>query len=260
MTETLRRIGQELRRYYYAAEKRLPHNLVFARQARRLFGGLRYIEVLQYLHETRRFRRYLEIGVATGGTLTLSKALVSYGVDPDFNLRFPLEGNFVLVRTTSDRFFAEYAGEKFDFAFVDGLHVAQQVAKDIFNASRVLVPGGLIALHDTVPINRVVASPTRYTTVWTGDVYRALLPYLDRFPADVLTFLAPPSGLSFIKASRELLASLEAPLAPCTGDHRSCMRRIVARARQVRSLTDLEEALLHLGAPAAVAGAGGASQ
>lgn len=243
MTGTLHKIGHELRRYYYAAEKRLPHNFLFARQARRLYGGMRYVEILRYLHETHRFRRYLEIGVATGASLGLSKASVVYGVDPDFNLRFPLEGNFVLRRTTSDRFFAEYAGEKFDFVFIDGLHVAEQVAKDVFNACRVLVPGGLIALHDTVPINRLVAARTQYTTVWTGDVFRALLPFVDEFPASVLTLLAPPAGLSLIKASPELLARLGAPLAPSRADFRSCVRRIVAPARRVDTLADLEAAL-----------------
>src|SRR3990170_4126732 len=128
------RIGTEAARLYYFAESLLPHRYLFAYQKRRLYGRLPYLDVLAYLHHTYRFRRYLEIGVDTGATLALSRAEWNYGVDPAFSIRSPLEGNFRLIRETSDEFFRGYAGEKFDFVFIDGLHDATQVSRDLFNA------------------------------------------------------------------------------------------------------------------------------
>jgi hypothetical protein len=51
---------------------------------------------------------------------------------------------------TSDIFF-ENNKELFDIIFIDGLHIEQQVDKDIYNCLRFLLPKGYIVMHDCNP-------------------------------------------------------------------------------------------------------------
>ena len=243
MSALMAKIGTEAARLYYFVESLLPHRYLFAYQKRRLYSRLSYVDVLAFLHRTYRVRRYLEIGVDTGGTLALSRAQWNCGVDPAFSIRSPLEGNFCLVRKTSDDFFREYAGEPFDLVFVDGLHEATQVSRDLFNALRHLEPSGLIAVHDTVPFNRTVASARRYTSIWTGDVYRALVPYIQCCEDGVLTLLAAPAGLTLMKSPRAFLEVLNEPLAPSRLSYRECMRLIGRRSHKVDGIPELQRVL-----------------
>ncbi len=243
MLRLARWLVRELQRYYFTVEDFLPHNRLFARHMGRIYGELPYEKVLAYLHETHRFATYLEIGVASGSSLRLSKASISYGVDPGFAIRSPLEGRFALSRITSDAFFEAHAGPKFDFVFIDGLHVAEQVSKDLYNSIRWLAPQGLIALHDTVPFNRVAASRKQFTTLWTGDVYRALVPYIERFPDNFLTLLVPPGGLTLFRGSDEVRNQLDRPLPASTASHRECLRVMLAGGQKVNTVSDLERVL-----------------
>lgn len=51
-------------------------------------------------------------------------------------------------RQTSDEFFANYVGPKFDFIYIDGSHETHQVLRDAVNAERMLAAGGLLAFDD----------------------------------------------------------------------------------------------------------------
>lgn len=80
-----------------------------------------------------------------------------------------------LYKMTSDEFFSKEAkGSKWDIVFIDGLHEAKQVTRDIENSLKHLSDGGVIVLHDCNP-------PTyEHTTTgdcggnWNGDVYKAV--------------------------------------------------------------------------------------
>lgn len=243
MRTLIGKIRKELIRYIFAVESRLPHRHLFARQQRRLYGALSYLEVLSFLHGKYRFRRYLEIGIDTGMSLSLSKAEFNCGVDPEFAIRFPLSGTFSILRTTSDRFFESYTGERFDCVFIDGLHLAGQLSTDVFNALRHLDPNGLIIIHDTVPYNRVVASPKRYTAVWTGDVYRGLVPYIECGGKNVLTLLVPPSGLTLMKSPRQFLEMVNAPPAPSGLRYGECMALLLRGSQRIDDIPTLERVL-----------------
>jgi len=243
MNTLIRRMAKEGARYYYFVEAQLPHRYLFSRQQTKLFGALSYLDVLSFIHTRHGFNRYLEIGVDTGVSLSLSRAKWNYGVDPAFSVQCPLDGNYELLKTTSDKFFAEYAGEPFDFVFVDGLHVAAQVSNDLFNSLRNLAPNGLIAVHDTVPFNRIVASPRRYTTAWTGDVYRALVPYIERCSESILTLLVPPSGLTLLKHPRRFLEGMHSPLRPSDLTYDECMRVILRTSAKANDIPTLERLL-----------------
>ena len=51
---------------------------------------------------------------------------------------------------TSDEFFSQNK-ETFDLIFIDGLHIHEQVLKDIDNSLNVLNENGVILLHDCLP-------------------------------------------------------------------------------------------------------------
>jgi SAM-dependent methyltransferase len=80
---------------------------------------------------------------------------------------------------TSDVFFAQNR-QYFDIVFVDGLHEAHQVLKDINNALRWLAPNGTIVLHDCNPLVEIssrypepVAVEGEEILGWNGDTWKA---------------------------------------------------------------------------------------
>lgn len=98
---------------------------------------------------------YLEIGVRNPKiNFDLIKAKNKYSVDPGIEFK----ENPVDFKMTSDEFFKKLrAGEilnnkmKFDVIFIDGLHVAEQVDKDIQNSLEFIQDNGFIVLHDCNP-------------------------------------------------------------------------------------------------------------
>lgn len=102
---------------------------------------------------------YLEIGVRNP-TENYDKIIckTKYSVDPGIEFK----ENPVDFKITSDEFFHQLSnGEilskdlKFDVIFIDGMHLADQVERDIQNALEYIKPDGFIVLHDCNP-------PTEY--------------------------------------------------------------------------------------------------
>jgi hypothetical protein len=102
--------------------------------------------------------RYLEIGVADP-TVCFNKIRCNNKTSVDPNKYIP--SDFINYKITSDEFFQELensnlefpADYKWDIIFIDGLHLAEQVHKDIFNSIRHCNPNGFIVLHDCNPEN-----------------------------------------------------------------------------------------------------------
>jgi hypothetical protein len=100
-------------------------------------------------------RRYLEIGVRNPeDNFNRIDADFKISVDPGVESRV----NHATYPMTSDEFFAAvFAGSirldqsPFDVIFIDGLHLADQVYRDINNALRVIAEVGFIVLHDCSP-------------------------------------------------------------------------------------------------------------
>ena len=91
---------------------------------------------------------YLEIGVRDPSQC-FDKIIAEHkdGVDPE-----PL-GNNVNYPITSDQFFELIKDEdiKYDIIFIDGLHLMEQVDKDIENSLKHLTDNGVIVMHDCNP-------------------------------------------------------------------------------------------------------------
>jgi SAM-dependent methyltransferase len=110
-------------------------------------------------------RSYLEIGVADGENINRIDCATRRGVDP--------LGEYALAME-SDEYFAQY-DDSFDCIFVDGLHHAEQVYRDIQQALEHLNPGGSILCHDLYPKNEAMQRVPREVEEWTGDCWRAWL-------------------------------------------------------------------------------------
>jgi hypothetical protein len=74
---------------------------------------------------------------------------------------------------TSDQYFALHH-DFMDLIFVDGLHHADQVERDIANSLNVLKRNGTIVVHDCNPTTEEMQIvPGQSQQAWTGDVWKA---------------------------------------------------------------------------------------
>ena len=126
-------------------------------------------EIINKLIKDNDYKSYLEIGVNNAVNIKMVQAESKVGVDPEPKVKvyYP-ECNTM----TSDEFF-ETNKEKFDIIFVDGLHHADQVYKDIVNSLEVLNEGGTIVCHDMKPRSYEAQLVPRIQKVWNGDCWKA---------------------------------------------------------------------------------------
>jgi len=132
---------------------------------RSLINMKRY-DIIAHLIEARDYKSYLEIGVLEQETFNSLPPLdVKHSVDPNGQAVF---------NTTSDDFFKNHCDQCYDLIFIDGLHLEEQVQRDMENSLTHLNEGGIIIVHDCLPSAEyeqlregVSGKP------WTGDVWKA---------------------------------------------------------------------------------------
>lgn len=138
---------------------------------------MNYITLLERIHQARGpIGMYFEIGVRQGRSLALSRADTSVGVDPNFNLIWPFSSPTRVFKTTSDAFFNGPAPQiltcPIDLAFIDGMHLAEFALRDFINVERYCTKDSWIVFDDVLPCAAEIATRTRTTSAWTGDVYK----------------------------------------------------------------------------------------
>lgn len=143
--------------------------------------------ILKYLDKE---TNYLEIGVRypeANFNKIVSKYKVS--VDPGIeNIENPVD-----YKLTSDEFFRQLNSDeilnrnvKFDVIFIDGLHLAEQVERDIDNSLCFLNENGFIILHDCNPPTVFHASETYLYDMspskdyWNGTTWKAFFKFRRR--------------------------------------------------------------------------------
>lgn len=119
------------------------------------------------------YKSYLEIGVDKGNNFVRVICETKIGVDP--NCSYPHA-----LKMTSDDFF-ESNNEKFDIVFIDGLHTAEQVEKDIVNSMARLNKGGVIILHDINPPTEESQRVPKVSSPWKGSVWRAMVGFIAKY-------------------------------------------------------------------------------
>jgi len=151
----------------------------------------RRYDIINKIIIKRNYTSYLEIGCFKDETFNQINIKKKIGVDPTSG------GN---LRMTSDQFFKENK-EKFDLIFIDGLHVYEQVIKDIFNSIKVLKENGIILVHDCLPRKLWYQTPTRMSDTWNGDVWKAIVECRTLENIDTYTCLAD-EGIGVIKVQK----------------------------------------------------------
>lgn len=128
---------------------------------------------------------YLEIGVRNPAiNFDKIKSETKYSVDPGIEF---LE-NPVDFKVTSDAFFDNLrkgegldAKTLFDVIFIDGLHLADQVDRDIYNSLEFIKEDGFIVLHDCNPPTEWHARETHKYEIspamqsWNGTTWKGFM-------------------------------------------------------------------------------------
>jgi len=124
-------------------------------------------EIIQYLIDKYNYKTYLEIGVGGGKNFNIIKCEAKDGVDPNGN------GNFIMK---SDLFFKmTKSNKKWDIIFIDGLHIMDQVDRDIENSLDHLGEGGTIVMHDCNPKTHKHQQVPRIQKAWNGTVWKSFV-------------------------------------------------------------------------------------
>jgi len=126
-------------------------------------------DIINTLIKYYNYKTYLEIGVEQGVNINAINIKSKTGVDPEQNT---IQYFSDIKIMTSDKFF-KINIDTFDIIFIDGLHHANQVYKDINNALKVLNKGGTIVCHDMLPTDNKMQAVPRTQSVWTGDCWKA---------------------------------------------------------------------------------------
>lgn len=156
-------------------------------------------DIINHFIHKYQYKSFLEIGYYKGWSFDKVEIYYKTAVDPNPS-KMPYQEKMVygeidrgwstdeagelllnyeskIYKLTSDDFFSQLPAEtSYDIIFIDGLHEAPQVRKDIENSLAYLSPGGIIILHDMNP-PKYEHTTTGIDGCWTGDCYKAILSY-----------------------------------------------------------------------------------
>jgi len=150
---------------------------------------------------------YLEIGIGTGQLFKSIKCAKKVSVDPCISDGSESGNRKPTFKMTSDDFFNQNK-DKFDVIFIDGLHEANQVEKDINNSLECLKNNGYIVCHDISPGNEAMQIVPRMQSHWNGDCWKAWVkirstnPNLEMFTVNI------DHGCGVIKKGNQELLNL----------------------------------------------------
>ena len=161
------------------------------------FELMRY-DLLNTLIKTFDLKRYLEIGVYRGETSSKVNILHKDGVDNGADGEMC---DYVSYLMSSDEFWKNHStNEKYDIVFIDGLHVAEQVMRDIEGAMSVLSDRGFIVLHDCIPFSyEAQLQPKPKGRSWNGDCWKAMASFIRNNPDYECLTVGSDHGLGVIR-------------------------------------------------------------
>ena len=129
-------------------------------------------EIINELISKNKYQSYLEIGEGDSRNFDSISCLFKSGVDPTIPYPYKLRNSY--YNMDSDFFFLNIH-KQYDLIFIDGLHHAEQVEKDIVNGWSSLTANGMLLLHDCNPSTEEMQAVPRKQLEWTGDVWRACI-------------------------------------------------------------------------------------
>ena len=208
--------------YFYIFGRNILNNSEFLKQEKNYFfekgKGHTRTEIINFIISRKNHHTYyLEIGVRNRkDNFNLINSTFKYSVDPA--VRLDDENHFQI---TSDVFFDKIKDKKlldpkikFDIIFIDGLHLAEQVDRDIDNSLNYIKEDGYILLHDCNPPSEWHARENysfKYSPAlgyWNGTVWKAF--YKRRFNKDIYTCCIDTDwGIGVISKTKNLGKSVE---------------------------------------------------
>lgn len=147
--------------------------------------------ILNKIIEKYGFEKYLEIGVCNPATnFNKIHCPIKHGVDNGLEYR----KNPVKYPMTSDEFFTRLnhgdldiaKNYKWDVIFIDGLHTAEQVERDVKNAIQHIKRKGFIVLHDCNPPTFENQTETNNGGAWNGTVWKAWLKFREQYKSTTI--------------------------------------------------------------------------
>jgi hypothetical protein len=168
--------------YYFLFKERFSKTINFK------FDNVYRWDLIEHLDSKYKFSNYLEIGCNDDELFSRIKIKNKIGIDP------VIGGN---MKITSDDFFMQNK-LKFDVVFIDGLHIYDQVKRDIVNSSKFLNDNGFILVHDCLPRSISSQAIPRYKLTWNGDVWKAIVDLRKDPNLEIFTCLAD-EGISIIQ-------------------------------------------------------------
>ena len=159
-------------------------------------------DIINFLIKKINANSYLEIGVREPiGNYNHINCKNKTAVDP-----YPLDS--IVLPMTSDAFFYQNKST-FDIIFIDGLHHADQVEKDIANSLKVLNQGGYIICHDMNPTTELMQIvPIQTNSEWTGDCWRAWVKVRSTNPNISMEVVDTDFGVGIIQLGAQKLLKL----------------------------------------------------
>ncbi len=148
-------------------------------------------DLINYLIKKNNYINYLEIGCHEDVLFSKVNIKNKVGVDPVSG------GN---IRKTSDEFF-NTNDDYFDIIFIDGLHVYEQVKRDILNSVKFLKKDGIILVHDCMPDSLSKQAVPRYKILWNGNVWKAIVDLRQHIELDIHT-CEMDHGIGIIKKNK----------------------------------------------------------
>jgi len=157
------------------------------------------IDLVNFFIKKYKFKDYLEIGCYRDFLFSKVEVKNKVGVDP-------LCGG--TIRLKSDDFFLKNK-LFFDIIFIDGLHIYNQVRKDLENSLNCLNKNGIIMLHDCLPQNIFNQSVPRVDFgTWNGDVWKLIF-QISEISDITFKVLTIDHGICIIKKNANKNISLE---------------------------------------------------
>ena len=174
-------------------------------ESKRRLPGPAYYQVLRWIHEELRPANYVEIGVRKGMSLRMAvSGTRCIGVDPNPILDRELPDTRIFT-LTSDAFFARHdlrdlLSAPVALAFIDGLHLFEQVLRDFINVERHSDPETVLLLHDCLPFDEITSNREQTTDFYSGDVWKAAMALVQHRPdLEMTTVRTAPTGLTLVR-------------------------------------------------------------
>lgn len=131
-------------------------------------------DLINFLIKKYKFQTYLEIGIGNGKNFKKIRVKHKEACDPYYDKCDGYCKEVLTYHEPSDIMFQKMGnGKLYDLIFIDGLHEAKQVLKDIANSLNHLNENGYILIHDSLPPSKEYTYfPRTNQTYWNGTVYK----------------------------------------------------------------------------------------